>query len=748
MKSVPSKGEGRVALRRGGAKDAEVEQLRKQDDAKKPASAGEVFFSNERERAPMRQLYRKLEPTQEWAENNYYKLPIEQQLADLVSINGFWLDYVKHPGNTPFFSKNFPQATRNFTEMMFALAVLELPFEAAKHELKFEQGKMTLKPAGPVVAFHEEVKPAVEAKTKLPILVSQNFYRPSDRYREENGEKIDHFITGEFLVHTVYGCQIVVTNPTSSRQKLTVLYQIPVGAMPLGKGQQTKSILLDLEPYRTQTIDYLFYFPAAGTFNHFPVHVAKNEQYLISATAQSFNVVEKPSKIDTEAWDYVSQEGTPEQVLALMNRENLFRLNLEKIAFRMKDKGFFEAVTRLLRSRHVYQHTLWSYSMQHNSLNELREFLRHHDQLIQLCGNGPLVSTPLTIDPVSRHHYQHLEYKPLVNARTHSLGKVRQIVNNRFHQQYHQFMTMLSYKRTFDDADWLTITYYLLLQDRIEEALETFSKVNNDKLETKMQYDYCAAYLALFTEELGKARTIAAKYAAHPVDRWRNTFTTITNQLDEVEGKATKVADKDSRADLQAQLAATEPTFDFTIDARKINLNWQNVDAVQINYYLMDVELLFSRNPFVQQYGSQFSAIKPNFTQQQTLPAGQNKCAFDLPKDLVNRNVLVEITHGGKSRSVPYYANALTVTLQENYGQLKVVNTASSKALSKVYVKIYVRLADGQVKFHKDGYTDLRGKFDYASVSTPETSPITRFSILVLSEEFGALIREASPPVQ
>ena len=55
---------------------------------------------------------------------------------------------------------------------------------------------------------------------------------------------------------------------------------------------------------------------------------------------------------------------------------------------------------------------------------------------------------------------------------------------------------------------------------------------------------------------------------------------------------------------------------------------------------------------------------------------------------------------------------------------------------------------NGTVKFHKDGYTDLRGKFDYATVSTPETSPIVKYAILVLSETQGALIREANPPQQ
>jgi hypothetical protein len=84
----------------------------------------------------------------------------------------------------------------------------------------------------------------------------------------------------------------------------------------------------------------------------------------------------------------------------------------------------------------------------------------------------------------------------------------------------------------------------------------------------------------------------------------------------------------------------------------------------------------------------------------------------------------------------------------ENYGQVRATEAATGKALPKVYVKVYARLADGTVKFHKDGYTDLRGRFDYASVSTPEKQGITRFAVLVLSEERGALIRETAPPQQ
>ena len=46
------------------------------------------------------------------------------------------------------------------------------------------------------------------------------------------------------------------------------------------------------------------------------------------------------------------------------------------------------------------------------------------------------------------------------------------------------------------------------------------------------------------------------------------------------------------------------------------------------------------------------------------------------------------------------------------------------------------------MKFYKDGYTDLRGKFDYASVSTNELDNVKKFSLLVMSEDKGALIRE------
>jgi hypothetical protein len=158
------------------------------------------------------------------------------------------------------------------------------------------------------------------------------------------------------------------------------------------------------------------------------------------------------------------------------------------------------------------------------------------------------------------------------------------------------------------------------------------------------------------------------------------------------------------------------------------------------------VELLFSRNPFVQQHSGQFSYIRPNLTEAVKLPADAKATKFDLPPALHTSNVLVEITGGGQTKQQAYYAHSLTAQVTETYGQVRVTETSTGKPLPKTYVKVYARNQDGSVKFYKDGYTDLRGRFDYSSLNTNELDFVEKFSLLVLSDTHGAVVREASPP--
>ncbi|MDX1963407.1 MAG: hypothetical protein SFX18_09655 [Pirellulales bacterium] len=761
-----------------GKKQAEMQRrgaFRTKDG--KGDSDGVNFFADDRALGKsVEQYYRKLDKTMEWAESNYYRLTIDQQTAGLISVNPFWNSVAEADLNQPFQSTQLAEATRNLHEMLTALALLDIPHTAGKHEVKFDGPKMSLTAASPIVVYHEQILPADKVAERAPILVSENFFRHGERFRQENGETFDKFISEEFLVDVVYGCSIVVTNPTSSRKKVSVLMQIPAGSLPVLGGQATKSVPLDLEPYHTQTLEYFFYFPVAGKFAHYPVQVAsaqaaapapaeaprgeKDEgekeaaekapaaavnEVLAFAQPFTFNVVRELTNVDQQSWDYISQHGSNDDVLAFLKRENVLRVNLDRIAWRVQDKEFFNSVLALLSARHIYHHTLWSYGVLHNDPASIRQFLQFAGDFVAQTGDW-LDSPLLTIDPVTRRAFEQLDYMPLVNARVGQLGRTRQILNDRFFTQYNKLLKILSYRRTLNDTERMVVIYYLLLQDRVAESLDFFEKVNPEQLPTRLQYDYFAAYLSFSQSDPDTARKIAAKYAEYPVNRWRTAFQNVINQADEIAQPAVAIADEQNRTQVQTAQAARTPSLDFKIDNRTVRLNLQNVPRLRVNYYLMDLELLFSRNPFVQGESRQFSFIQPNLTETIEVPEGATSHEFAVPEKLATSNILVEISGAGVSRQQAYYSNSLRATVVENFGQVRVTRADADKPLPKVYVKVYARMKDGNVRFYKDGYTDLRGRFDYTSLSTNELDFVDKFSLLIMSEDFGAVVREASPP--
>jgi len=435
--------------------------------------------------------------------------------------------------------------------------------------------------------------------------------------------------------------------------------------------------------------------------------------------------------------------------LAYLRSENLNRTDLDKIAFRMRDHRFCEDVLALLQKRHYYTNILWSYSIYHKLTARIPMFLKH-SEYAERC--GLYIDTPLlALDPVARRTYQHLEYKPLVNARTHLLGKQRKILNDRFYDQYHQFLTFLSYRPRLNNDDLMAACYYLLLQDRVKEATEFFKRINLAKLSSRVQYDYMLAYLGFYTLASDDIRAITARYADYPVMRWRKRFQQISVQLDETEGSKTELIDKKDRDEVQTLLADTAASLDFKIEARQVTLTWQNLKKCQVNYYPMDIELLFSKNPFVKEHQEGFAFIRPNTTQAIELDDCQEdgspcRMTFDLPAKYKNSNLMVEISADGIKKARAYFANSLDSRIIKNYGHLKVSHDETDKPLAGVYVKVYAEMKSGAVQFYKDGYTDQRGRFDYISLSTDDLDYVSRFAILVLSDDYGAEIQETLPP--
>ena len=416
----------------------------------------------------------------------------------------------------------------------------------------------------------------------------------------------------------------------------------------------------------------------------------------------------------------------------------------------MADKEFAQRVINTLRKRFVYNPILWSYAVKHNDVPAIREYMTYSNAITNNLG---LVfdSELVTIDPVQRNWYQHREYWPLVNARLHQLGAQRRILNPDFAKQYHQLLQTLSYHPELDDDAHLVLTYYLLLQDRIEAALDHFDKAKEASSNSQIQYDYCDAYLDFYREKPDMAAKKAAKWAEYPVDHWRKRFKEILNQVEEINAGATKatVADADNADQQQTELAAKSASIDLEVLGDQAKLTFQNVKQAKLNFYEMDIEQLFSRSPFAQNDLDGFSLIRPNMTTDVKLPAGkkgQGVKKLKIPKNLQNKNVLIEVVAGDQSRAKPMFTNSLSIGMFENYGQIQVRDEKEGLPLSKAYVKVYARLNNGAVRFHKDGYTDLRGRFDYVSQSNQANDGVTKYSILIMSEENGSVIRQANPP--
>jgi hypothetical protein len=131
-------------------------------------------------------------------------------LARLVGVNFFWADYASYllrrgpEEKQPFLSQFLAFPTSTFTEMMFALAVFDLPYIAAKHVTNGARaGVFTFKASTPVVMFHKEIRDTEVVPSSMAI--NQNYFDPDDATEEKGDERTDKYIAREFLPNKIYG---------------------------------------------------------------------------------------------------------------------------------------------------------------------------------------------------------------------------------------------------------------------------------------------------------------------------------------------------------------------------------------------------------------------------------------------------------------------------------------------------------------------------------------------------------------
>jgi len=302
--------------------------------------------------------------------------------------------------------------------------------------------------------------------------------------------------------------------------------------------------------------------------------------------------------------------------------------------------------------------------------------------------------------------------------------------------------------------DYVYLCLYFLLQDRIDECLVLYTRIDEKHLESTdllLQYKYLSAYLDLYSgfPKFEKARQLCEEFLTYPVFTWRNRFIDLANQIAEFDGEVAieKEGEDDSPDAKNKDAVENSEYIGGELEDGKIKITCKNLESYSISYYKIDLEILFSEDPFLSVESSDFSFVKPTLKQEKTCEKTADYITLyeEIPHALKNSNMLIQLTSNANSENLTYFPSSMKIFMLEKFGQIKVASL-EGVPLSKVYIKCFSRSTSGVKSFHKDGYTDLRGTFDYSSLNLENDGSIEKFAILVSSDEYGALLKEAKPP--
>jgi hypothetical protein len=166
--------------------------------------------------------------------------------------------------------------------------------------------------------------------------------------------------------------------------------------------------------------------------------------------------------------------------------------------------------------------------------------------------------------------------------------------------------------------------------------------------------------------------------------------------------------------------ATREPFVNVAVEGDSLRIDYRNTSNVVVNLYAVDLELLFSKTPFVKEDLAAMAMVEPTHSHQLELDGKEGTRRVKLEEAFARQTLLVEVSSGAARSTALYYGGKLTTYVSQGFGQVQVTDSITKQPVETAYVKVYARHQDGSVTFYKDGYTDLRGRFDFVSLSSGE----------------------------
>jgi len=610
--------------------------------------------------------------------------------------SGFWAAAAQ--AKAPFLTELVLFAHNSLREALLAVALVDLPWTA--------QARLDFGSVGNVETESIMLRRAIEnVKSRLNEGVSvAQFYLKGDSEAKSlvKGRK--------------FTSKVVISNLSQQPITLEVLQQTPSGSLSLHHRGSFLSNLLTLSPYTMQSLTYDFYFPAAGQFTHAGINLVQGEVVIQQSPHRQLTVLEaEGSEVDQDSFEAVANAGNLTSVLHFLSTRNVQKMRWT-VLWMLEDLQAFLGVTGVLRSRRIYVPEVWAYSLKHQSQRELSEFLSSNFAIRKVV--GPDFHCSLLTTEKDNFHY--FEYFPLNNPRWHPLQGHSRIANRDFRASYERFLKYLAYKNHYDMEDRLILAQYLIMQHRYDEAqhqIGLIPTVDSEESDLKMQYDYLSAYL-----NYSKAGDLQGKYREIASGHWRGKW--------EEMAKETEVRQGYFETDL----------MNVELEDSTLSIYSEGLAKCELKMHKIDLELLFSRSPFLKTSAAASTYTAPTLTASISLVSGF-AVKYNLPESLQLANLMLSLDCGSHSWSGLYAKSALKIQIYSSKGLIRVTNS-SLEGVPSAYVKVYSKDSAGRVNFYKDGYTDLSGKFDYSSVTSDDRSEIAAFSLLVIDERLGSKVVE------
>jgi hypothetical protein len=447
-------------------------------------------------------LYQDMEKEKTFAECDYYHLPPGRDTAQRVSVNAFWLEYARHLANRPgepFLSANFVDPVFNFTEMMLALAVLDLPRQASV----LPPPRPAVRPAtaGHCLCQNTQWRPR---RSWTPAWLScRSSLTPrtagtrtaTARRRSSTWATASNASDRTAASLSVCARLTTVNNLSGIQKQLELYYAVPDGAVSLSDWFTESNSRVTLPPYTTKAFTFFFYFPRTGSFKLNAAQAGRDIRVLARAGSQALTVAWTASPIDLTLRPRHRQEEEEETLVlpatsqfASLTPQTSYGSYKEALVF---TQGGWEAAVRTFPTVQV-------------------EALR---DLVEMSGaiTTYYQGSVFHCDPAETKLYEFLESSKAIIPRLYEPTSAYSIPRD----LHRAFIHYVVWKPELSVPDLLMAVYYAVLRSDLRHAQRLFARIPEPKDAYHLQWAYLAAYLDFSfdpTNDLEQAQAALAKY--------------------------------------------------------------------------------------------------------------------------------------------------------------------------------------------------------------------------------------------